>query len=60
VTQKLFTRKQPAAMLAMSVGRLVEQEQAGKIVGLLDGRVVKYTVEEIDRFVAELPSHEPT
>ncbi len=57
--QRLFTRKQLAALLATSVRRVVELEQTGKLAGVLDGRVVKYTAEEVDRFITDLPSHEP-
>lgn len=55
----LVKRRDAAAYLGTSPRRLDELIRAGKIAALRDGGVVKFTVAELERYVAELPSHEP-
>ncbi len=55
----LVKRKDAAAYLGTSTRRLDELIRAGKIAALRDGGVVKFTVTELERYVADLPAHEP-
>lgn len=55
----LYTRKQAAAALAMSERRLDRLVACGDVVAVRDGRMVKFTAAELQRFVAALPAHEP-
>lgn len=55
----LLKTKAAAAYLGMCTRRLSELTKAGKISGLRDGRDVKYTVVELERYVRDLPAYEP-
>lgn len=48
-----------AAYLGTSPRRLAELTKSGKIAALRDGGVVKYTMTELERYVADLPAYEP-
>jgi len=55
----LVKRKDAAAYLGTSPRRLDELIRAGKIAALRDGGVVKFTQAELERYVRDLPAHEP-
>ena len=55
----LHSRAEAAAYLRMSQRRLDELIKTGSIAALRDGRSVKITVNELERYIADLPSHEP-
>ena len=55
----LNSRVEAARYLKMSVRRLDELLRAGAINALRDGRSVKITGRELERYISELPSYEP-
>lgn len=55
----LMKRRDAAAYLGTSTRRLDELIRAGKIAALRDGGVVKLTITELERYVSDLPAHEP-
>jgi excisionase family DNA binding protein len=55
----LRTRAEAARYLNTSPRRLDELIRAGAIVAVRDGRNVKITQAELERYIADLPSHEP-
>lgn len=55
----LRTRKEAAAYLRTSTRRLDELIRAGALAAVRDGRSVKIPAEELDRYIADLPSYEP-
>ncbi len=57
--QLLFTRAQAAVALAKSERQLDMLVAAGEICAVRDGRRVKFTAEELRRYVDRLPAYEP-
>ena len=55
----LNSRTEAAAYLRMSKRRLDELIKSGAITALRDGRNVKITSVELERYIADLPSYEP-
>jgi len=55
----LNSRAEAAAYLRMSKRRLDELIKAGVIAAVRDGRNVKVTHAELERYIADLPSYEP-
>lgn len=55
----LNSRVEAARYLKMSVRRLDELLRVGAINALRDGRSVKITGRELERYISELPSYEP-
>ena len=55
----MMKRRDAAAYLGTSPRRLDELIRAGRIAALRDGGVVKFTVAELERYVRDLPAHEP-
>ncbi|AXN43416.1 Helix-turn-helix domain protein [Mycobacterium marinum] len=59
MTKLLYTRKEAAAALAMSERRLDLLVASGQIAAVRDGRKVKFTADELRRWIKQLPAHEP-
>ena len=55
----LRSRAEAARYLKTSLRRLDELIQSGAITALRDGRNVKITAVELERYIADLPSYEP-
>lgn len=55
----LRSRAEAARYLKTSLRRLDELIKSGDLVAVRDGRNVKVTVAELERYIAELPSYEP-
>jgi len=55
----LNSRAEAASYLRMSKRRLDELIKAGAIAAVRDGRNVKITGAELERYIADLPSYEP-
>ncbi|WP_241666380.1 hypothetical protein [Mycobacterium marseillense] len=55
----LYSRKEAAVALAMSERRLDRLVAHADILALRDGRCVKFTADELQRYVDSLPSYEP-
>lgn len=55
----LRTRREAAAYLSTSQRRLDELIRLGAISAVRDGRSVKITAAELDRYIADLPAWEP-
>lgn len=56
---RLFTKKQAAEILAMSVRVLDRRVEAGEITAVRDERSVKFRESELLRYMSDLPSREP-
>lgn len=56
---RLFTKKQAAEILAMSVRVLDRRVEAGEITAVRDERSVKFRESELLRYMSGLPSREP-
>lgn len=59
MTDRLFTKKQAAEYLAMSVRVLDRRIEAGAITAVVDERSVKFRESELLRYMDDLPSREP-
>ncbi|GJO50154.1 excisionase family DNA-binding protein [Mycobacterium marinum] len=59
MTKLLYTRKEAAAALAMSERRLDLLVASGEIAAVRDRRRVKFTDDELQRWIKQLPAHEP-
>lgn len=55
----LRTRAEAAQYLRTSQRRLDELIKSGALAALRDGRSVKITTDELERYVRELPAYEP-
>lgn len=55
----LNSRAEAAAYLRMSKRRLDELIKSGAICAVRDGRNVKITSAELERYISDLPSYEP-
>ncbi len=55
----LNSRAEAAAYLRMSKRRLDELIRSGAICAVRDGRNVKITSTELERYISDLPSYEP-
>lgn len=55
----LRSRAEAAAYLRMSKRRLDDLIRSGAICAVRDGRNVKITSTELERYIADLPSYEP-
>ena len=55
----LHSRAESAKYLSMSMRRLDELIKAGTICAVRDGRSVKVSKVELDRYIADLPAYEP-
>ena len=55
----LCTRAEAADYLACAERRLDELIRAGQLAAVRDGKNVKITVAELDRYIADLPAYEP-
>jgi excisionase family DNA binding protein len=55
----LYTKKEAAAALAMSERRLDRLVSRGDICAVRDGRAVKFTGTELERYISDLPAYEP-
>lgn len=55
----LQTRAEAATFLKTSKRRLDELIRSGELAAVRDGRAVKITTAELERYVAELPAFEP-
>lgn len=56
---RLYTKRQAAEMLAMSVRVLDRRVAAGEICALVDERSVKFRESELLRYMDDLASREP-
>lgn len=56
---RLFTKKQAAEILAMSMRVLDRRVEAGEICAVRDERTVKFRESELLRYMSDLPSREP-
>lgn len=56
---RLFSKKQAAEILAMSVRVLDRRIEAGEITAVRDERSVKLRESELLRYMSDLPSREP-
>lgn len=56
---RLFSKKQAAEILAMSVRVLDRRVEAGELTAVRDERSVKFKESELLRYMNELPSREP-
>jgi excisionase family DNA binding protein len=56
---RLFTKKQAAEILAMSIRVLDRRVEAGEITAVRDERSVKFRESELLRYMSDLPSREP-
>ncbi|AXN51290.1 hypothetical protein DSM43518_04832 [Mycobacterium marinum] len=59
MTKLLYTRKQAATALAMSERQLDVLVARGDLAALRDGRLIKFTADELQRYIKQLPAHEP-
>jgi excisionase family DNA binding protein len=59
MSDRLYTKKQAAEMLAMSVRVLDRRVEANEITAVRDERSVKFRESELLRYMDELPSREP-
>lgn len=55
----LNSRAEAAAHLRTSLRRLDELIRSGALIAVRDGRSVKVTTTELERYIADLPSYEP-
>lgn len=55
----LYTAREAAEMLSTNEYRIAELRRSGKLAAVLDGRKFKFTRDELERYVAALPSYEP-
>lgn len=58
-TTGLRTRSEAATYLACSERRLDELIRSGQLAAVRDGKNVKITVAELERYIAALPAYEP-
>lgn len=56
---RLFSKRQAAEILAMSVRVLDRRVEAGEICAVVDERSVKFRESELLRYMSDLPSREP-
>jgi excisionase family DNA binding protein len=59
MSDRLYTKKQAAEYLAMSVRVLDRRIEAGAITAVVDERSVKFRESELLRYMDDLPSREP-
>lgn len=57
--RKLLSRRDSAEYLSMSIRRLDELTKLGHLAAKRDGSSVKYDIDELNRYAADLPSYEP-
>jgi excisionase family DNA binding protein len=55
----LYDHDDAAELLAMTPRRVHELRRAGQLAAVQDGRKFKFTRDELERYVAALPSYEP-
>lgn len=55
----LQTRAEAASYLRTSIRRLDELIRSGALAAVRDGRQVKVTRAELDRYITDLPAYEP-
>jgi excisionase family DNA binding protein len=55
----LNTRAQAARYLAISERFLDEEIRAGNLAAIRIGRSIRIATRELERYISELPSHEP-
>jgi excisionase family DNA binding protein len=55
----LFDHDGAAELLSTTARRIHELRRAGKIAAVHDGRQLKFTRDELERYVAGLPEFEP-
>ena len=55
----LNSRAEAAKHLNMSMRRLDELIRSGAVCAVRDGRSVKVTTRELERYIADLPAYEP-
>jgi excisionase family DNA binding protein len=55
----LFDHDGAAELLSTTPHRVHELRRAGKIAAVRDGRQLKFTRDELERYVASLPEFEP-
>ena len=55
----LHSRAEAARYLRTSQRRLDELIRSGDLIAVRDGRNVKVTAAELERYIADLPSYEP-
>ena len=56
----LRSRREAAKYLGTSTSRLDNLIRSGALTALRDGRSVKITTQELDRYIADLPAWEPS
>lgn len=56
---RLYSKRDAAQMLAMSVRVLDRRVEAGEITAVRDERSVKFRESELLRYMSDLPSREP-
>lgn len=59
MSDRLFTKRQAAEILAMSQRVLDRRVEAGDITAVRDERSVKFRESELQRYMDDLPSREP-
>jgi excisionase family DNA binding protein len=55
----LYSRAESAKYLKTSQRRLAELIRSGALCAVRDGRSVKVTGRELERYIADLPAYEP-
>jgi hypothetical protein len=59
VNRFLYDADGAAELLSTSPRRIHELRRAGKLAAVEDGRVLKFTADELQRYADALPSYEP-
>lgn len=55
----LYDHDAAAELLSTTPRRIHELRRAGKLAAVHDGRTLKFTLDELERYAQSLPSYEP-